>query len=58
MYYVVEGIHTDPNNKDTLDPKTKKEYGPMAKITAEDLAVALIQKNIDDYYHRAWVIEK
>jgi len=58
MYYVIEGIHRDPNNKETMDPKTKKEYGPMSKITANDLAVALIQKNIDDFYHRAWVIEK
>ena len=26
MYYVIEGTHTDPNNKETLDPITKKEY--------------------------------
>ena len=58
MYYVVEGIHKDPNDINTLDPKTKKEHGPMEEITANELAKALIQKNIDDFYHRAWVIKK
>ncbi len=42
----------------TLDNKTKKEYGPMNKIKANELAKSLIQRNIDDFYHRAWVIER
>jgi hypothetical protein len=58
MYYVIEGIHKDPNNIRTLDPSTKKEHGPMPKLEANDLAKSLIQKNIDNFYHRAWVIER
>ena len=42
----------------TLDNKTKKEHGPMNKIKANELAKSLIQRNIDDFYHRAWVIER
>ena len=39
--------------------KLKKEYGPFInKSEAETLAKSLIQKNIDDFYHRAWVITK
>ena len=42
-----------------IDKKTKKEYGPFTnKNEAETLAKSLIQKNIDDFYHRAWVITK
>ena len=57
-YSVIEGTHKNPNEINTLDEKTKKEYGPFAdKKEAESLAKSLIQKNIDDFYHRAWVIE-
>ena len=57
-YSVIEGTHINPNEINTLDEKTKKEYGPFAdKKEAESLAKSLIQKNIDDFYHRAWVIE-
>ena len=43
----------------TIDKKTKKEYGPFTdKNEAEAVAKSLIQKNIDDFYHRAWVITK
>ena len=57
-YSVIEGPHKNPNEINTLDEKTKKEYGPFAdKKEAESLAKSLIQKNIDDFYHRAWVIE-
>ena len=42
----------------SFNPKTKKEYGPFKKKEeAEAVAKALIQKNVDDFYHRAWVIE-
>lgn len=55
-YIVIEGIHTDPNDKTTLDSSTRKQHGPFeSKKEAEDLAQALIQKNVDDYQHRAWV---
>ena len=58
-YIVVEGIHTNPNEISTIDEKTKKEYGPFIdKNEAVSLAKSLIQKNIDDFYHRAWVITK
>ena len=57
-YSVIEGTHINPNEINTIDEKTKKEYGPFAdKKEAESLAKSLIQKNIDDFYHRAWVIE-
>ena len=57
-YLVIEGSHLNPNEMKTIDKKTKKEYGPFtSKEDAESLAKALIQKNIDDFYHRAWVIK-
>ena len=56
-YIVIEGSHKNPNEFSTIDEKTKKEYGPFVnKNEAELLAKSLIQKNIDDFYHRAWVI--
>ena len=58
-FLVIDGEHKDPNDICTLDPSTKKEYGPFInKDEAESLAKSLIQKNIDDFYHRAWVITK
>ena len=58
-YIVIEGHHKNPNEMSTIDQKTKKEYGPfLNKNDAETLAKSLIQKNIDDFYHRAWVITK
>ena len=58
-YIVIEGYHKNPNEISTMDQKTKKEYGPFDnKDDAETLAKSLIQKNIDDFYHRAWVITK
>ena len=57
-YTVIEGSHKNPNKINTIDEKTKKEYGPFTrKDDAEALAKSLIQKNIDDFYHRAWVIK-
>ena len=57
-YSVIEGSHKNPNEMKTIDNKTKKEYGPFTKKEeAEAVAKALIQKNVDDFYHRAWVIE-
>ena len=58
IYTVIEGFHKNPNEIKTIDEKTKKEHGPFTqKNDAEALAKSLIQKNIDDFYHRAWVIE-
>ena len=57
-FIVIEGIHKNPNNMDTLDHKTKTVHGPFDKEKAEEVAKDLIQKNIDNFYHRAWVINK
>jgi len=55
-YIVVEGTHSDPNDRNTLDHRTKKVHGPYdSEKEANDVAKALIQKNVDDYQHRAWV---
>ena len=55
-YTVIEGIHTDPNKMDTMDPTTKKTYGPyLTESQATEMATSLIQKNVDNFYHRACV---
>ena len=28
QYWVVEGTHKDPNDQDTIDHSTEKQYGP------------------------------
>jgi len=58
-YWVVEGTHKDPNDRHTIDHSTEKQYGPYEnEILANSQAMNLIQKNVDDFYHRAWVISK
>ena len=57
-FIVIEGIHENHNNINTLDEQTKIVHGPYNKIEAEKVAKGLIQKNIDNFYHRAWVINK
>ena len=57
-YYVIKGVHKDPNDKSTMDVSTLKQYGPVSPEDADELARSLIQRNIDNYYHRAWVIEE
>ena len=57
-FIVIEGIHKNPNNIDTIDEKTKKIHGPFTKKQAEIFAKSLIQKNVDNFYHRAWVIKE
>ena len=58
-FIVIEGEHKNPNSIETLDHKTKKEYGPfISEDHANDICKSLIQKNIDNYYHRAWVLKK
>ena len=58
-FIVIDGVHKDPNDIETLDQSTKNEYGPFEnEQEANDVCKGLIQKNIDNYYHRAWVIKK
>ena len=58
-YWVVEGTHKDPNDIETLDHSTEQEHGPYStEQQANVMAKSLIQRNIDDFYHRAWVITK
>ena len=57
-YIVIEGTHKNPNRIETLLEKSKKIYGPFSKSKAEEFAKSLIQKNVDNFYHRAWVINK
>ena len=58
-YWVVEGTHKDPNNINTIDHNTETKHGPYSdKAQATEMAKSLIQRNIDDFYHRAWVISK
>ena len=56
-FYVIAGIHKDPNKIETLIKNTEKKFGPFDEIHANNLAKSLIQKNIDDFYHRAWIIK-
>jgi len=55
-FYVIEGEHTDPNQIETILKETKKKHGPFEEKEAGQFAKSLIQKNIDDFYHRAWVL--
>ena len=57
-YIVIEGVHKNPNNIDTIDENTKKIHGPFDQKKANDFAKGLIQKNIDNFYHRAWVVKE
>ena len=55
-FYVIEGEHKNPNLIETILKNTEKKYGPLEQ-EANNVAKGLIQKNIDDFYHRAWVIK-
>ena len=56
-FYVIEGEHTNPNQIETILNESKKKHGPFEEQEANQFAKGLIQKNIDDFYHRAWVIK-
>jgi hypothetical protein len=56
-FYVIEGVHKNPNQIETILKETEKKYGLFEEQEANQIAKCLIQKNIDDFYHRAWVIE-
>ena len=59
QYWVIEGTHLDPNDQDTIDHSTEKQHGPYEdEEQASAQAKGLSQRNIDDFYHRAWVITK
>ena len=57
-FIVVEDNHKDPNDFTSLLKETKNIHGPFpSEEEADQVAKHLIQKNIDNYYHRAWVIK-
>ena len=59
QYWVLEGTHKDPMDPSTIDHNTEKQHGPYDNESqATDMAKSLIQRNIDDFHHRAWVITK
>lgn len=55
-YYVVEAEHTDPNNHGSMIQSTRKNHGPY-KTEEEAIKIQkeVMMKNIDNYYHKAWV---
>ncbi len=57
-YIVIEGTHKNPNKIETLNSKTRKIHGPYSKSKAEEIANGLIPKNVDNFYHRAWVVKQ
>jgi hypothetical protein len=56
-FYVIEGVHKNPNQIETILKETEKKYDLFEEQEANQITTGLIQKNIDDFYHRAWVIE-
>lgn len=55
-YWVIEGRHQDPMERHTIIPSTAQRHGPFADFTAaQHTAQRLMQKQVDDYYHRAWI---
>ena len=56
-FYVLEGEHTNPNEIKTILKNTEKKHGPFEEKEATQIAKGLIQKNIDDFYHRAWIVK-
>ena len=59
MYWVLSGEHTNPMMIMTLLEKTKRVDGPFDTVKeANQFALTIMQKNIDNYYHRAHVLNK
>ena len=56
-FYVLEGEHKNTNEIKTILKNTEKKHGPFEEKEANQFAKGLIQKNIDDFYHRAWVVK-
>ena len=55
-FIVIEGIHKNPNDLSTINKKSEKIYAPYSESRAHELAKSLLQKNVDNFYHRAWVL--
>lgn len=59
MYWVLSGEHTNPMMVMTLLEKTKRVDGPFDTVKeANQFALNIMQKNIDNYYHRAHVLNR
>jgi hypothetical protein len=58
IYYVIDGDHVDPNDKKSLIKSSKKIHVPCNEDEANKYTQSSIAKNIDNYYHRAWVFKK
>ena len=57
MFWVLSGEHTDPMDIKTIN--TKQVDGPYWSVKeANQVALSIMQKNIDNYYHRAHVLNK
>jgi hypothetical protein len=57
-YYVIEGEHTDTNDITTIVQSKQQMHGTMVRAQADATTQQLVRKNIDNYYYRAWVINK
>ena len=58
-FYVIEAEHHNPNDQSTMVQSTRKMYGPFSTPeAAEEKQKELMMKNVDNYYHKAWVIER
>ena len=55
-FIVIEGIHKNPNNIDTIDEKTKKIHGPFNKKQAKIFAKSLIKQKVDNFSQKTWVV--
>ncbi len=43
-FYVIEGVHKDPNQIETILKETEKKYGPFDEQEANQVAKGLIKK--------------
>jgi len=59
MYYVVEGMHTDPSDYTTMNLKTRKIHGPFEnEQEANRIWKSVAMQSIDFHHHRAWIKHK
>ena len=56
-HYVIEGEFIDPNDMTTIR-SGKKIHGPYTEERAKEIQMELIRKNVDNYYHNAYIITK
>ena len=50
-FYVIEGVHKDPNQKETILKETEKKYGPFEELEANQIANLQIHDNVYPIYH-------